>query len=298
MKAKKKPIPLFFTLIALAIGLVLTLNPVRTSNPLTSVLTITAITACLSFLFSLITGDYSWTDRLWSTMPVVFAWIYALYGGLTLPLLVASILVTLWGGRLTFNFGRRGGYTTTEDYRWLIIHRKINNPVLWQLFNLLFIALYQQILFIAFTSPLYLLSMHGAQGMGISLWLAALLFLAFLVIETIADEQQYAFQQSKRGLLPRRPEWAGHYAQGFLSSGLFRRSRHPNYFGELGVWSSIYIFASLAIGNFLNWSLSGPLALIMLFSISTIFTESITQKKYEAYHQYKKQASAIIPKFW
>jgi hypothetical protein len=35
----------------------------------------------------------------------------------------------------------------------------------------------------------------------------------------------------------------------------------------------------------------------MLFSISTIFTESITAKKYEAYHQYKKQASAIIFKF-
>jgi len=298
MKTKKKPTPLFFILIVLGITLVLWLNPVKTSNPLTSILYITGITVSLSFLFGLISGDYSWTDRLWSTMPVVFAWIYALSGGLSLPLLVATILVTLWGGRLTFNFARRGGYTTAEDYRWLIIHKKITNPVVWQIFNLLFISLYQQILFIVFTSPLYLLAMQGPTDMTLSLWLASLLFLAFLAIETIADQQQYAFQQSKNNLLPRRAAWAEQYKQGFRSCGLFARSRHPNYLGELGVWFSIYIFASLAIGNFLNWSLVGPLALTMLFSFSTIFTESITEKKYEAYHQYKKKASAIIPKFW
>jgi steroid 5-alpha reductase family enzyme len=298
MKAKKKPTTLFFILIALGVCLVLWLKPVKTSNPLESILYITGITASLSFLFGLITGDYSWTDRLWSTMPVVFAWIYALYGGFNLPLLVATILVTLWGARLTFNFARRGGYTTSEDYRWQIIHTRIGNPALWQLFNLLFIALYQQILFIAFTFPLYLLAMHTPVGMSLSLWLASLVFLAFLGIETIADQQQYAFQQAKYGLLPKRAGFAEQYAQGFRSSGLFARSRHPNYLGELGVWFSIYIFASLALGDFLNWSLVGPLALTMLFSISTIFTESITAKKYKAYQQYKKQASAIIFKFW
>ncbi len=298
MKAKKKPTPLFFTLIVLGVVLVLWFNPVKTSDPLRSILYITGITASLSFLFGLISGDYSWTDRLWSTMPVVFAWIYALYGNLGLPLLVATILVTLWGARLTFNFARRGGYTTSEDYRWQIIHTRIGDPFLWQLFNLFFIALYQQILFIAFTGPLYLLALHGTTTMTVPLWLASLLFLAFLAIETIADQQQYTFQQAKYGLFPKQAELADQYAQGFRSSGLFTRSRHPNYLGELGVWFSIYLFASLATGDFLNWSMIGPLALTMLFSISTIFTESITQKKYKGYHQYKKQASAIIFKFW
>ncbi|MGB4405631.1 MAG: DUF1295 domain-containing protein [Sphaerochaeta sp.] len=295
----KKPTPLFFTLIMLGIILVLWVNPVKTSNPLTSILYITGITVSLSFLFGLITGDYSWTDRLWSTMPVVFAWIYALHGGFSTPLLVASILVTLWGLRLTFNFARRGGYTKTEDYRWQILHTKITNPVVWQLFNLGFIAFYQQILFIAFTSPLYLLSMHGLRmDMTLSLWLVSFLLLVFLAIETIADQQQYTFHQSKNGLLPRRPQWEEQYQRGFCSSGLFARSRHPNYLGELGVWFCLYIFASLAIGDFFNWSLVGPLALTLLFISSTIFTESITERKYSTYQQYKKQASAIIFKFW
>lgn len=298
MKTKKKPIALFFILIAIGIVMVLSFFPATTSNPFRSVLYITAIAVLLTFLFGMISGDYSWTDRLWSTMPVVFAWIYAAYGKFAQPVMVAAILVTLWGARLTFNFARRGGYTTGEDYRWPILRKRITNPVLWQLFNLGFIALYQQILFIAFTSPLYLLSLYGPESMTLRLWLASLLFLLFLVIETIADQQQYAFQQAKYGLLPKRTEHAEQYKQGFRSSGLFARSRHPNYFGELGVWYSMYIFASLAIGNFLNWSLVGPLSLTMLFSFSTLFTESITARKYEKYLEYKKKASAILFKFW
>lgn len=298
MNTTKKLIPLFFMLIVLGILLVLWFNPVKTSDPFRSILSITGITVSLSFLFGLISGDYSWTDRLWSTMPVVFAWIYAASGGFSLPSLIAACLVTLWGARLSFNFARRGGYTTEEDYRWPILQKMIGNPLLWQLFNLGFIALYQQVLFIAFTSPLYLLSVYGPKQMNTALWMASLLFMAFLVIETIADQQQYSFQQAKHGLRPRRAELADQYEQGFRSSGLFARSRHPNYFGELGVWFSIYIFASLAVGDFLNWSLLGPLSLTLLFCTSTIFTESITAKKYEKYHQYKKMASAILFKFW
>ncbi len=298
MQNKKKPVILFFLLIVLGIAAVLWFNPVATSNPLRTILLITAITVVLTFLFGLASGDYSWTDRLWSTMPVAFAWIYAASAGFSPAILVAAVLVTLWGARLTFNFARRGGYTTAEDYRWPILQKKIRNPLLWQLFNFGFIALYQQLLFVAFTSPLYLLARSGPQSMTGSLWLASLLFLAFLVLETIADQQQYTFQQAKYHLLPRQAKLATQYVQGFRSSGLFARSRHPNYLGELGVWYSLYIFASLAIGTFLNWSLVGPLALTVLFSISTIFTESITAKKYKEYHQYKKQASAIIYKFW
>ena len=298
MKTKKKPVLPFCILVLLGIVTVLILNPITTSNPLRSVLYITGIAVSLTFLFGLISGDYSWTDRLWSTMPVVFAWIYAAHGGFSPAILVAAILVTLWGARLTFNFARRGGYTTAEDYRWPILQKRIANPVLWQLFNLGFIALYQQVLFIAFTSPLYLLALHGPKNMTGPLWLASILFFVFLIIETISDQQQYTFQQAKYDLLPKQPGLADEYAQGFRSSGLFARSRHPNYFGELGVWYSIYIFASLAIGNSLNWSLIGPLALTMLFSISTIFTESITMKKYAEYREYKKKASAILFKFW
>ncbi|MBI9095519.1 MAG: DUF1295 domain-containing protein [Sphaerochaeta sp.] len=99
-------------------------------------------------------------------------------------------------------------------------------------------------------------------------------------------------------MLPRRAKWEEQYQRGFYSSGLFARSRHPNYLGELEVWFCIYIFSSLAIGDLLNWSLVGPLALTLLFIRSTIFTKRITEQKYEPYQQYKRQTSAIIFTFW
>ena len=58
-------------------------------------------------------------------------------------LLAVAVLVTIWGVRLTWNFYRKGGYSLHgEDYRWPVIRSKIH-PVLFQLFNLFFIAVYQ-----------------------------------------------------------------------------------------------------------------------------------------------------------
>ena len=64
------------------------------------------------FIASLITKDNSWVDRLWSIVPVVYVWVFAIAAGLTdVRLDVMAGLVTLWGARLTFNFARKGGYT-------------------------------------------------------------------------------------------------------------------------------------------------------------------------------------------
>lgn len=69
-----------------------------------------------------VTLNYSQVDKLWSIVPFLYAWI-VVKGNDDRTFLIAS-LVTLWGGRLTFNFTRRGGYkwppwTGDEDYRYV-----------------------------------------------------------------------------------------------------------------------------------------------------------------------------------
>jgi steroid 5-alpha reductase family enzyme len=296
MKANPTTIMIFFIMVALLSGFVV-LGPFADETVLYQVGGITLGTVLISLCFSLLTEDYSWTDRLWSTLPVAFAWIYAYKAGFSLPVVVAALLVTIWGARLTFNFSRRGGYTGEEDYRWKILHEKIGNPVGWFFFNMFFIALYQQFLFIAFTSPLGLLPSRNVPFTPLS-FIAIFLFVSFLGIETIADQQQYTFQQAKYQLLPRKDELEDEYTQGFRSSGLFRYSRHPNYFGELGVWWSIYLYSVSFHGPLLHYTIAGPILLTLLFIGSTIFTESITASKYPAYATYKKKAGAIIFRFW
>ena len=296
MNIRSRTIGLFFLVIigCFVVGLVLV--PIGTYGALASIAAITALTALTSFLFGLVTQDYSWTDRLWSTSPVGYAWLYAFSASWRTPVVIAALLVTLWGLRLTFNFARRGGYTGEEDYRWPILRKRIGNPVLWQLFNLLFIAVYQQVLFMCFTIPLYVMSRHNGVSHTPIMTFGVLLVMVFLVIETIADQQQYDFQQSKHGLAPAREEFQDDYERGFRTTGLFAISRHPNYLGELGVWWSIYILSAGHTGVLIHWSFLGPLLLTLLFVGSTIFTEGITSARYPLYAEYRKQVWPIFPK--
>jgi steroid 5-alpha reductase family enzyme len=84
---------------------------------------------------------------------------------------------------------------------------------------------------------------------------------------------------------------------GFRSSGLFRLSRHPAYFGELGFWWSIYLLCAVGSGTFIHWSGAGALALTALFVGSTRFTESLSAAKYPAYAEYRRTTSAVVPWF-
>jgi len=270
---------------------------IKTANALAVVSLCALGFALCSFLFGLITGDYSWVDRLWSTLPVAFTWYYAYRGGFTFTLCVISALVTLWGARLSYNFARKGGYTGTEDYRWSILHGKIKNTFLWQLFNLFFISAYQIGMFILFTFPIYSLTKNTGAYSPLFCAFAALAF-AFICIETIADKMQWNFHIAKKAskegkTIPQK--YIDDVKNGFLTSGLFRFSRHPNYFGELGFWWAVWLMALSVTGNFIQSGFFGPVMLTLLFIGSTIFTESITGGKYPEYKNYQARTSAIIP---
>jgi len=256
--------------------------------------------ALSSFLAGFLSKDYSWVDRLWSTLPLLFVWFYTARSNFSLPLLCLSLLISLWGLRLTWNFARKGGYSGTEDYRWAVLRKKITNPLLWQLFNLFFISIYQIGLFVLFTLPVYLLQAHAVSEVNLGFMGACVLILASILIETKADQEQWHFQKAKAAYKagkPFNPYYKEDIERGFLSTGLFRYSRHPNYFGELAVWWSLGLASSALLGTVLNWGLLGPLMLSLLFLGSTKFTENLSSQKYAAYASYKKQVSAIIPCF-
>jgi len=265
------------------------------ASPLAVVAVLAAGMASAAFVLGVVTDDYSWVDRLWSTAPVAFAWVYAVRGGLNPRVTVAALLITLWGARLTFNFARRGGYTSMEDYRWPILRERIGNPLFWVLFNFFFICSYQVGLFILFTLPVYALSLHPAVPLTTTFTGGALAFLLFLAYETVADQQQWDFQRAKYGVAGDPWPYGPDIQRGFRTTGLFRLSRHPNYFGELMVWWSIYYLAAVTGGRLLHWSAIGALLLTLLFIGSTWFTESITSRKYPDYAEYQRRTSAIVP---
>lgn len=245
----------------------------------------------LTWVLSLLTHEHSWVDRIWSIIPVVYMWVFAAAAQFNdARLNVIAVLVTLWGVRLTFNFARKGGYRPGgEDYRWEILRQRMPK---WQyeLFNIFFIVIYQNILLLLITMPAWVI-LQSPANFSFADALLALLFLGLLTMETVADQQQWNFHQAKKEALSHGKK----VSPPFLTTGLFAFSRHPNFFSEQAQWWVIYLFSAFAVGNIFNWSIVGAFLLTLLFIGSTRFTEAISLAKYPEYALYKKRVSMLVP---
>jgi steroid 5-alpha reductase family enzyme len=166
---------------------------------------------------------------------------------------------------LTFNFARKGGYRSLseEDYRWAHVRKWpiVGSWIGWSIFNFTFISLYQHVLLWSITLPAY----YAYKVRLTSEWTdidtaATALFSLFLLIETIADQQQWNFY-SRREAYRKQVAKAAKAGQpipkgkspsnvaepdvinGFYTRGLFRFSRHPNFLSEQCIWWSFYLFS-------------------------------------------------------
>lgn len=138
-------------------------------------------------------------------------------------------------------------------------------------------------------TPLYMTNLLASATENRALktldYVAIVSHLTLLLIETIADEQQYVFQTEKYALLKhfKPAQLTGDYKLGFLwHSGLFQYSRHANFFAEMSMWWVIYLFSVSAVqeasgssdcSTFINWTVAGPIVLTGLFQGSTWLTE-------------------------
>ena len=260
--------------------------------------------ALYCFVVGEIAKNNSQMDKLWSLLPIAYTWVIAAQGGMAPRLIIMAVLATLWGIRLTFNFGRKGAYSIKfwsgeEDYRWAVLRkRKEFQPHWkWMAFNLFFISIYQNALVLLICLPA-LASMSSEKDLNWIDFLAAGLTFAALVYETIADEQQWRFQSTKHRMLKEGKtleELPAPYNKGFNTRGLWRFSRHPNYLGEQSFWLFFYIFSIGAGVGIINYSIAGAVLLIALFLGSSTFGEAISSSKYPEYAEYKKKVSRFIP---
>lgn len=256
-----------------------------------------AIVACLAvaltcWVLNVVTRECSWVDRIWSIVPPLYVGYFWYETGFTDPrLMLMTVLTGAWGARLTYNFARKGGYAAGgEDYRWEVLRKRMS-AVQFQLFSFSFIALYQNVLLLLITLPAYLALQHAGTPLGAIDYAAAALFVFFLIGETAADQQQWAFHQDKRA----RRERGEEVEREFLTTGLFRYSRHPNFFCEQGMWWALYLFSVGAGAGWLNWTIAGAVLLTLLFQGSTTFTEQITLAKYPDYAAYQRSTSRLVP---
>ncbi len=232
-----------------------------------------------TWLVSLVKRDVSIVDSVWSLLFVAGAFAYWAVLPETGPRTIwIMAMLLLWAARLA-------GYITwrnwgeTEDARYQAIRAR-NQPH-FALKSLALVFMLQGVLAWIVSLPL-LAALASTTVPG---WMDALGFALFalgLVFETIADAQLARFK--------RRAEGRGKV----MDSGLWRYSRHPNYFGEFCVWWGFYLVA-VAAGGW--WALPAPLLMsLLLLRVSgvALLEKDIVERR-PAYRDYIARTHAFFP---
>lgn len=259
---------------------------------------------CFCFVASCVTNNDSWIDRFWSIIPVVYAWIFTYFkrydSVAASPLawnsscVVFSTLISLWGARLTYNFYRKGGYRCGgEDYRWMYVRSWPifqRAPLLWYPFSFVVVSMFQAWLLWAIALPVMLLP--GAPLTAADALFAGL-FLVFLALETLTDQQQWEFQNEKRRLRPRRSDV--NYDLGFCIDGAFAFSRHLNVWAEQSIWVCVFLAGASHAHGLHHVFVVGCVTLVALTIGSTRLTETISLSKYPLYAVYQQTTPMLVP---
>lgn len=236
------------------------------------------------FLFSWANDNTSVYDPYWSVAPVVIAlWLALGPGaerGLDLRQLAVLGLVSLYGLRLTWNWARGWTGLTHEDWRYVDFRTKTGRG--YWLMSLTGLHLFPTLMVILGCLPLHAALSGPAVPFGALDVVAALVTLAAIAIETLADEQLRGFRRQKR-------------EDGAICDvGLWSWSRHPNYFGEISFWVGLWLFGVSAGAPW--WTAAGWVSMVTLFlgaSIPMAEKRSLARRPHYAQHQ--KRVSMLIP---
>jgi steroid 5-alpha reductase family enzyme len=114
--------------------------------------------------------------------------------------------------------------------------------------------------------------------------LACAITLCAIIIETVSDQQLRKFIRKRKN------------KDEIINIGLWRYSRHPNYFGEILFWWGLYFFA-LAVDLTFWWIIIGPISIVFLFLVISI---PLIEKKISSkpgYKSYQEEVSKLLPWF-
>ena len=236
----------------------------------------------LLWVISLTLRNASIVDIFWGAGFVVTAWIYFALTPAGYPgrkLLICG-LVTLWGLRLSIYILWRN-WGKPEDYRYAGWRRNAGLNWWWQSYFQVFLI--QGLLMWLISTPL-LAAQISPNPPGFT-WidgLAVLVWIVGFIFEAAGDGQLARFKAdpANRGRL--------------LTTGVWRYTRHPNYFGDSAQWWGFYLLA-LAAGGW--WKIFSPL--LMTFLLLRISGVRLLEKGLQAtkpgYEEYVRRTSAFFP---
>lgn len=217
-------------------------------------------------------------DVAWGLGFVVLAW--ALYiNRPSVQLSLAVVLVTIWGIRLSTHIFMRNR-KKPEDYRYQAWRKAWGKWFIPRSFLQVFML--QGLLLVCISAPMIAMGSGGNDTLGVSALVGLAIWIFGFIFESIGDYQlgQFIRDASNKGKI--------------LQTGLWRYTRHPNYFGEVTQWWGIWIVA-MGTAQF-ALSVIGPLTIaFLILKVSGI---PLLEEHYDGrkdYAEYKKRTSKFFP---
>ncbi|MCA9738269.1 MAG: DUF1295 domain-containing protein [Gemmatimonadota bacterium] len=238
----------------------------------------------LLWLLSLVRRDASLIDLFWGLGFVLVAgWYSTVSGPATSRSILLLVLVSVWGLRLSVHLARRN-LGRGEDFRYAAMRQRWGRA--FPIVSLFTVFWLQAVLLWVVSFPLWQAQRGYARApLGIFDLIGVVLWGTGFFFEAVADRQLARFR--------RDPANAGQV----LDQGLWRYSRHPNYFGDAVLWWGFYLIGMGAPGGW--WTFVSPVLmtlLLMRVSGVPLLEETLSQTKPD-YRHYTDKTSAFFPWF-
>lgn len=221
-------------------------------------------------------------DIAWGIGFIIISWVSLIYnkswGGQNI---ILSIMVMIWGIRLSFHILKRFLNKKDEDFRYIEMKNKWNNSLFKIYFNIYFA---QGLLMIFVGFPIIVNNLILKDDLLVINYIGQLIWAFGIIFEAISDKQLKDFisHHENKGKI--------------MKHGLWKYSRHPNYFGEITLWWGLFLFT---ISN--NTSLIGIVGpIVITFLIVKVSGIPLLEKKYkdnQEFIEYSKKTSILIPWF-
>lgn len=253
-------------------------------NPfLVSALTI-FVFMCALFVVALLLKNNGLADVGWGLGFIAVTVVtYFMFGNQRLHQKIISYLIIVWGLRLSFYLGVRN-LGKPEDYRYAAWRKQWGNTVVWRSFLQVFML--QGLIMFINVLPIIIVNSDSGIQRTYKIWFAlgGIIWWVGFMFETIGDYQKFMFKTSH------------HNEHRIIKTGLWKYTRHPNYFGEALVWWGIFLM-SVPSGS---WYIAIAAPLTITYLLLRVSGVAMLEKKYEGnadYELYKQKTSAFIPWF-
>jgi len=234
------------------------------------------------WIVSLILKDASIVDIIWGTGFVLVAWVAFFVGdGYEGRKWLITVLATAWGGRLSIYLYMRN-HGKGEDYRYRAMRKRWGPR--FPLISLVTVFGLQGVLMFVISMPLQVAQLSGTPDGFVAMdFIGAAIWLVGFGFEAIGDFQLARFKAN--------PANAGKV----MNQGLWRYTRHPNYFGDAVLWWGMFVVAAARPAN-LVVVFSPIIMTILLTRVSGVpLLEASLRRRREGYTEYVSTTSGFIP---